>query len=251
MDMNRVLPLAAVPQRIAVISSATAAGYGDFVNQLQQNTDGFAFYLKLFPAAMQGEQAAESIIAALENIYESIDLFDTVAIIRGGGATAELSCFDNYDLAFHCAQFPLPIITGIGHERDESVLDIIAHTRCKTPTAAAEFLIHQMQQSATTLNDLQNAILALTEERLSQEGNRLQSLQTLLATATRNCLTSHAHRLALLEKSVQLSSPETLLKRGFTLVSLNGKIIKTAAELKSGSRIETHFYDGKISSVVK
>ncbi len=251
MDMNRELLLSPVPQRIAVISSATAAGYGDFINQLQHNAGGFAFSVKLFPAAMQGEQAAESIVAALENIYEQIECFDAVAIIRGGGATAELSCFDSYDLAFHCAQFPLPVVTGIGHERDESVLDIIAHTRCKTPTAAAEFFIGKMQQAAATLTNLQNAILALTEERLQHENNRLQNLPTRLATAARHRLTVSAHRLALFEQSVQLSSPETLLKRGFALVSLNGKLIKTAAELEAGSRIETHFCDGKVWSVVE
>jgi len=131
-DMNRELNLPLVPQKIAVISSATAAGYQDFMNQLESNEYGFVFYTRLFEAFMQGAEAVPSIIRALERIFQYEDFFDAVVIIRGGGATADLSSFDNYELAINITQFPLPVITGIGHEKDDTIIDLVAHTRLKT-----------------------------------------------------------------------------------------------------------------------
>ena len=151
LTLNKELDFPELPQRIAVISSATAAGYGDFCNQLENNIYGFQFFTRLFPAVMQGDKVESSIIAALDAINAEIDNWDAVVIIRGGGATSDLSGFDTYDLAANCAQFPLPIITGIGHERDDTVLDMISHTRVKTPTAAAEFLIARFAEAAGRL----------------------------------------------------------------------------------------------------
>lgn len=151
LTLNKELDFPELPQRIAVISSATAAGYGDFCNQLENNIYGFQFFMRLFPAVMQGDKVESSIIAALDAINAEIDSWDVVVIIRGGGATSDLSGFDTYDLAVNCAQFPLPIITGIGHERDDTVLDMISHTRVKTPTAAAEFLIARFAEAAGRL----------------------------------------------------------------------------------------------------
>jgi hypothetical protein len=151
LTLNKELDFPELPQRIAVISSATAAGYGDFCNQLENNIYGFQFFTRLFPAVMQGDKVESSIIAALDVINAEIDNWDVVVIIRGGGATSDLSGFDTYDLAANCAQFPLPIITGIGHERDDTVLDMISHTRVKTPTAAAEFLIARFAEAAGRL----------------------------------------------------------------------------------------------------
>lgn len=151
LTLNKELDFPELPQRIAVISSATAAGYGDFCNQLENNIYGFQFFTRLFPAVMQGDKVESSIIAALDAINAEIDNWDVVVIIRGGGATSDLSGFDTYDLAANCAQFPLPIITGIGHERDDTVLDMISHTRVKTPTAAAEFLIARFAEAAGRL----------------------------------------------------------------------------------------------------
>jgi exodeoxyribonuclease VII large subunit len=143
-EMNKLITFPKVPQRIAVVSSETAAGYGDFQQQLQANTHEFAFETRLFPAIMQGNNAPESIIAAFEQVYESIADFDVVVLLRGGGSKSDLSCFDDYDLSYYLTQFPLPVLTGIGHERDDSVCDLVAHTRLKTPTAVAEFLIQKM-----------------------------------------------------------------------------------------------------------
>lgn len=143
-EMNKELELPLVPQKIAVISSESAAGYQDFMNQIENNEYGFVFYTKLFQAKMQGAETVPSIIRALDLIFKHEDFFDAVVIIRGGGATADLSSFDNYDLALNITQFPLPVLTGIGHEKDDTVIDFVAHTRLKTPTAVAEFLVKGM-----------------------------------------------------------------------------------------------------------
>lgn len=139
--MNRELEFPVLPKTIAVISSPTAAGLGDFMNQLQTNPYGYRFQVKLFPAIMQGDKTTDSVIAALERIYEYESVFDVVVIIRGGGSQTDLGCFDSYEMAANIAQFPLPVIAGIGHERDETIVDRVAHMRVKTPTAAAAFLI--------------------------------------------------------------------------------------------------------------
>ena len=176
--LNKELPLPTLPRRVALISSPTAAGYEDFMNQLQHNRAGYPFYVKLFPALMQGERTEESVIAALDRIYAHQELFDVVALLRGGGATSDLNSFDSYLLAANCAQFPLPILTGIGHERDDTVVDLVAHTRLKTPTAVAEFLIRRMDQAAQTVEELQQAVSQSVSLRLLQEKQRLQSYAT-------------------------------------------------------------------------
>ncbi len=168
MDMNKELQLPLVPQRLAIISSPTAAGYEDFVNQLDNNQLGFKIYHKLFQAIMQGNDAEQSMISALDQVYAYEDFFDAVVIIRGGGSSADLMCFDGYWLAYHIAQFPLPVITGIGHERDESVADMVAHTKLKTPTAVAEFIIDQMSHFYGWLEDLQAQVV--DESRLKING---------------------------------------------------------------------------------
>lgn len=158
-EMNKELELPLVPQKIAVISSATAAGYQDFMDQLEGNEFGFKFYTKLFQAAMQGADTVPSLIRALEHIYKYEDFFDAVVIIRGGGATADLSSFDNYDLAVNISQFPLPVITGIGHQKDDTVIDLVAHTRMKTPTAVAEFLVSGVERFYERLIELENKLV--------------------------------------------------------------------------------------------
>ena len=175
-DMNKQLPLVEVPQKVAVISSRTAAGYKDFIEQLHNNPYGYVFYPKLFPAYMQGDQAETSIIDALENIYQYEAFFDVVAIIRGGGAQADLSCFDQYTLAAHVAQFPLPVISGIGHEKDESVVDLVVHTRLKTPTAVADFLVNRAYEFEEQLLGLRDRIVDQTNRFIQTEKQHQQNL---------------------------------------------------------------------------
>lgn len=177
-ELQRELCLPLFAQRIAVISSASAAGYGDFCNQLQHNEYGFRFQMQLFQAFMQGEQVEQSIVAALNLISTKEDDFDCVVIIRGGGATADLSGFDMLVLAENVANFPLPVITGIGHERDESILDMVAHTRVKTPTAAAAFLIDHLAATLNRIEQAQISIQRMVEHRIQHEKLHLQQLST-------------------------------------------------------------------------
>ena len=174
LTLNKELEMPLLPQRVAVISSATAAGYGDFCNQLLNNSDGLVFYPHLFASVMQGDKVEASVIAALNAIYKEVDRWDVVVIIRGGGATSDLSGFDTYDLAANCAQFPLPIITGIGHERDDTVIDMVSHTRVKTPTAAAEFLINRMRETASDLERYISFFHQTIPERIAHSKERLE-----------------------------------------------------------------------------
>jgi len=177
LDMNKEIPFAIVPQKIAVISSLTAAGYEDFLDQLKGNPYGYQFYTRLFPAVMQGENAEQSIIASLEKIFEFESHFDAVVIIRGGGSKSDLACFDSYDLAFHVSQFPLPVITGIGHEQDDTITDMVAHTRLKTPTAVAGFFIDKLASFEGELEEFQDSLIKATVTILNEQKLRLQLYQ--------------------------------------------------------------------------
>lgn len=181
-DLQKQLELPMFAQRIAVVSSENAAGYGDFCNQLADNEYGFAFRTRLFPAIMQGEQVEQSLIDALDRINAEAHDFDVVVIIRGGGATADLSGFDTLALAENVANFPLPIITGIGHERDESVIDMVAHTRVKTPTAAAALLIDHLAEVAHRIDDCQATIVSCVSRRMEMERMRLERCSTKIPT---------------------------------------------------------------------
>ena len=172
-DLNKELRLSSFANRIAVISSETAAGYGDFCNQLAGNAFGFRFNVTLFPAVMQGERTEKSIISALNSVNADADGYDCVVIIRGGGAVSDLSAFDSLLLAENVANFPLPVITGIGHERDESVLDMVAHTRAKTPTAAAELLIDNLEHTLDRIEAARIAIVNHVNGRMDFERMRL------------------------------------------------------------------------------
>lgn len=190
MGMNNEIPLPLLPKRIAVISSPTAAGFEDFGNQLHNNPYGYAFFVKLFAATMQGDKAEESIINALERINDSINTWDIVAIIRGGGSQIDLGCFDSYNIANNIAQFPIPVVTGIGHEKDVTIADMVAHTRLKTPTAVAEFFINQFVNAENWLveanddfNDAVKQVIGLNVQTLSKISNRIIPL---ILKSTRN-----------------------------------------------------------------
>lgn len=181
-DMNKELPLPRLIQRIAVISAATAAGYGDFSNQLHNNARGLAFVTRLFPATMQGNEVESSIVNALNAIAAEQDDWDVVVIIRGGGATTDLAGFDSLVLAENVAQFPLPIITGIGHERDDTIIDMVSHTRVKTPTAAAEFLIHHQEEELDYVNALADRIIKNGLAKIANEKTRLQAITSKMSS---------------------------------------------------------------------
>ena len=249
-DLNKELPFPLLPKRVAVVSSASAAGYGDFCDQLNNNMYGFRFAVSLFAAPMQGNKVEEGIIAALDAIASDAIPWDVVVIIRGGGATSDLSCFDTYDLANNCAQFPIPIITGIGHQRDDTLLDIVAHTRVKTPTAAAEVLIHSMLMQAERVASLQQAISEAATRTLTDERHRLQSLLHRLPSAATLLLQQQRHRLDIYEERLKAYSPDNILAQGYTLTLSGGRIIKSAAKLYEGDTIVTRFADGETISEI-
>lgn len=273
LTLNKELEIPLLPQRIAVISSATAAGYGDFSHQLQNNASGYYFYTELFQASMQGNQVEESILNALDRIIARMDEFDVVVIIRGGGATSDLSGFDTYMLATSCAQFPLPVITGIGHERDDTVLDSVAHTRVKTPTAAAEFLINCMDEAAWQLDSLKIELKNSVLSRLDQEKERLASYRTLIPSlvynrisiaklsllsaerdlkqAVRGMLTQNKHQLELLTQRVKDSSPQRILQKGYTITYKDGKAVKDKSQIKPGDKLVTRLAQSEITSIVE
>lgn len=272
LTLNKELEMPALPRRIAVISSPTAAGYGDFCHQLQHNPRGFFFYAELFPALMQGDRVEESVLSALDAILNRQEEFDAVVIIRGGGATSDLSGFDTYLLAASCAQFPLPIITGIGHERDDTVLDSVAHTRVKTPTAAAEYLISCMNLAADELEALANRLhdsvfsrLAEEHRKLNAYRNRIPSVvvrrfsdaklslltaQRDISQAVSTALSRQRHRLELLQQRLADASPEKMLARGYSITLKDGKAVKDAALLKENDELLTRFYKGQATSTI-
>ena len=201
-DLNKELQWADVPQRIAIISAEGAAGYGDFMNQLHSNPYGLQFYTCLFNAVMQGSQTVPTVLAALDRINQHIDLFDCVVIIRGGGATSELNSFDNYDLASYVANFPIPVIVGIGHERDVTVLDYVAAMRVKTPTAAAEWLIQRGAEALAHLNDLQDEVINAVRDNVSQAKEQQAYFTSMIPATARRIIDTNHLRLNNYAKSI-------------------------------------------------
>jgi exodeoxyribonuclease VII large subunit len=269
-DLQKELKLPVFCQHIAVISSQTAAGYGDFCKQLADNPYGFKFKTQLFPAIMQGEGVEQSIISALEQIYDMP--FDCVVIIRGGGATSDMSGFDTLTLAENVANFPIPIITGIGHERDESVLDMVSHTRVKTPTAAAALLIDHLKGVLETIEGAQSVISHYAQQKLSainyqlstiseaiprlfsivkaRQEAKIDALYTRLPMLIERRLTSESHRLQLIDEKLKVLDPTLLLARGYSITLYNGKAVKDASQLPPGTEIETRLAKGTVHSTV-
>ena len=230
MDMNKEIDLPLVSQRIAVLSSESAAGYEDFLKSLENNMHDFHFHIHLFPALMQGVKAVESIIKMLEEIYEHEEDFDLVVIIRGGGAKLDLECFNNYDLAYHITQFPLPVLTGIGHERDETIADLVAHTKLKTPTAVAEFLIDSMSSFLKKIDFYQERILNFT-------GNKIHVLKSNLNKYSYSLFELVNRNISAYRYSIEKYKIEAENKSKNLLAIKNSKLDSSQKELKSNSQI--------------
>ena len=251
MDLQKALQIPSLPRRVAVISSADAAGYGDFCDQLKHNRFGFKFHVQLYPAVVQGDTAARSVVQALNSIAALEEEWDVVVIIRGGGASTDMSCFDDYNLASHCAQFPLPIIAGIGHTRDVSVVDMVVHTSVKTPTAAAEWLIERVAEQVDRVGGLMLRLQRATQNAVSREKNRLLLYEQQLFNAVRGKAVRERGKLDLWMKTIELHSPERIFKMGYSLTMVNGKMVRSQSEVNEGDVLETHLHDGVIQSVVK
>ena len=271
-NQNRQLGWPEVPWRIAVISAQGAAGYGDFINQLYTNPHRLRFSTRLFTAAMQGENAAPSIISALERIAVSPDEFDCVVIIRGGGATGDLAAFDHYELASSIATFPLPVVVGIGHERDITLLDYVANMRVKTPTAAAEWLIGRGMKAIDRLRTLGRDILDAASARLNANRRRLDTIAGQLPELTRNAIQRNAmrigpamddqlnlltsnvikrrgDRLEALAALIDTLSPQATLRRGFSITRVDGKAIVSPDQVEPGATVETTLANGTLLTI--
>lgn len=212
-DLNKELELPPVIQKIAIISSASAAGYEDFMNQLRSNPYTYKFYTKLFPAIMQGEQTEATIIAALEQIYDYEDFFDVVVIIRGGGAKADLMSFDKYDLAANIAQFPIPVISGIGHEKDVSIVDMVSHTSVKTPTAAAETIINHNLDFEGYVESLYEQIKAFVTDRLAEEQSRIDFIARNFIPNVNKRLNAENLKLSLFKEQLNSETVRSIEKQ--------------------------------------
>lgn len=315
-SMNKELEIPFSLQRIAVISSSNAAGYIDFMNHLTNNDYGYGFHVKLFESPMQGAETEKGIIKALDSISLLQDNFDTVVIIRGGGSQVDLSWFDNYNIAYHITQFPLPVFTGIGHDKDMSVSDMVAALALKTPTAVADFIVNHMAEIENRLRIIWNEIMDISRAIIEKNRNRVETAAIKLAPFTRIILSGymrmltertvhlsqlvkeyiyrvnaipethisrlktgcrafiitgssmlnasekelkssiqrfindHKSSLAMMEKTLDILKPESVVSRGYTITSFNGKIITKKENLRPGDRIETLFQDGVISSLI-
>lgn len=272
-DLQRELALPRFAQRIAVVSSAQAAGYGDFCHQIDDNSYGLSFSHELFAAIMQGEQVEQSVIAALDRINARIDEFDVVVIIRGGGATTDMSGFDTLALAENVANFPLPIITGIGHDRDECILDMVSYMRVKTPTAAAAFLIDHLSEVYTAIVSARERISRIAERHLAYEKMRLKQLADRIPTlfaltrerqtkridalahrldsAATQRLERERHRLQLVAQRAQAQDPIHILRRGYSITLHNGHALRSGDELADGDIIETRLEQGTLKSEIR
>lgn len=316
-NMNKELGFPLVPQKIAVVSSRNAAGYIDFLKHLANNPFGYGFHVRLFETPMQGTDTEPGVISALDKIAEEVSSFDVVAIIRGGGSQTDLSWFDNYNIAFHITQFPLPVITGIGHEKDMSVTDLVAHIALKTPTAVADFLIEGMRAADEHISDLSNRITEISrqvieknawllesfgikliplartliselKEQLSgviielvnsgkgfilkagmlpaghmarimsasisllgSQATELKNIKENLVNASRMLLDNMKKKTESAENSLKILDPRNVLKRGYTITSLNGKILRSGNQLKTNDLITTRFSDGSVKSRVE
>lgn len=267
-DLNRELPWADVPCRVAVISASGAAGYGDFIKHLHVNPLRLRFETTLFEAAMQGERTAPSVIAALEAVNSRIDDFDCVVIIRGGGAVADLAWFDDYELALNVAFFSLPVIVGIGHERDVTVLDYVANTRVKTPTAAAEVLLRRVGDAYARLVDTGQAILATVNANISAQKQHIAYFSGLLPALARNVTERnrqrvgqaagesinaavahiaglHRQRLEAMAELLEALSPEATLRRGYSITRIAGRAVTDSSGIPPHAVVETQLAAGK------
>ncbi len=272
-DMNRTLTWPDVPWRVAVISAKGAAGYGDFITHLYNNPSRLRFHTRLFPAVLQGESAPRSIISALDRIAADDEDFDCVVIIRGGGATGDLASFDDYDLAANVAQFPVPVIVGIGHERDVTILDYVAAVRVKTPTAAAEWLIGKLDAALAKVRDLASEIFRAATSRVSGGLQQLAYCQGLLPSLVLgrvqrslealnssvpdalvhlvgDILRRRRDRLDSAAQLLDALSPQSVLRRGYAICRVDGHAVADASLLTPGAIVTTTLARGSFEARV-
>lgn len=250
-DMQQGLELARLPYMIAVISASDAAGYRDFMRHLHENEYGFAFRTDLYPALMQGAGSPASIISALDAVADSGKGYDAVAVIRGGGAKLDLACYDDYDLAAHIAQFPVPVFTAIGHDQDTHVADMVAFMSVKTPTALADEFVSMYADEDAFLVSFGDRLRLAASGRLYREESRLQVLYHGMSAAFSKKIMSMEGRLDLMEARLKASDPRSILKKGYVLaVDSAGAVLRSAAGKRPGDRVSLLMKDGRLDCTV-
>jgi exodeoxyribonuclease VII large subunit len=272
-ERNRRLTLPVAGYRIAVVSSSAAAGYGDFKHHLETNPWQYRFECTLFPALVQGDSAAESIARAFAAAGVHAGNFDYVVLLRGGGSQIDMACFDDYGVAVAIANCPLPVITGIGHERDESVADMVAALHMKTPTAVADYLVGELREFEDRLVAAWQRLAALSSIALKHAAERLDSVNSALARSAAGALTRNSSqidqlalraetaaksqieraeaRLAQLEQALRLLSPESVLRRGYSIVRRNGRSVRQYSDVSLGDELNIRLYDGMLTAIVE
>lgn len=250
-DNNKSLTLSALPRRFAIVSVESSKGYNDFKQIVNKFSPQYKIFYHLFPSLLQGGGAVASIIDSLERINAVADCFDAVLIIRGGGGDVGLDCYNNYNLCRAVALCSLPVLTGIGHASNQTVVEQIAWRNCITPTDLADFVFSLFAQAD---NDIMNEAERLKQnvlQHLSEERKRLKSVSDILRIRIENKLENEKEKLVMIERYLRLAKPSLLLTKGYTMTYQDGKIVVSKAELKSGDEIVTHFADGDVISIVK
>ena len=272
-DQNKQIALPLVPQRIAIITSPTAAGYEDFLKQIHENIYGYTFRLTLFKSIMQGYEAEKNIILNLEKIKLEPDKYDVLVIIRGGGSQVDMDCFDSYHLAKQVALMPIPVVTGIGHERDQSIIDVVAHTDLHTPTAVGEFIVSGIMQFESKLLEIRKRLKHTYEGRIHSENLRLNNFKSqlkllasqliqrnqnllsqkleLLKSSVKFTINSQRQLLEHLKSHVELLDPKQILKRGYTITTHQGSKIGADSEIRKGDTLKTYTVDHVFESIVE
>ena len=244
-NLNSTLELPLLPRRFAIVSSSTAAGYRDFMKHLIENEYGYIFNVELYQAQMQGDLAGESMIAALDKIAgETGKRYDAVIIIRGGGSAMDLSCFDDYELASNIAQFPLPVITGIGHDQDFHICDMVAHTWLKTPTAVADFIIDIFNGEQVRLDSLLRRINYSLSLKVGADKSAVERIDMRLRQRVKEIIVQQSNRLMLLEAKLAGVDPSEILNRGFAVIYREEKRVNSVKELKKGEQLQLMLSDG-------
>jgi exodeoxyribonuclease VII large subunit len=269
---NAAVDLPIVFRRVAVISSEQAAGYKDFMHQLHDNSYGYAFDTTLYHVAVQGVKVEAEVVQTLMQIKAAAEDYDCVVIIRGGGSRLDLAGFDNYNIGYHIATCPIPVFTGIGHEIDNTVADIVAHTSVKTPTAAADFLVEfnlhfesaiidlaqriqqgarvEVQQHAAQLDSLSSRLSLMARHLINQRDRDLESFDNTIEVAARHLITTRRQDIDHLEQLVNIMDPKEVLKRGYAILTKAGRVAKSIKDVNKGDQVEIQVYDGSIDASV-
>ena len=251
MDLQKGLQLPLLPYKIAVISAEDAAGYRDFVRHIAENPYGFTYDLTLFPALMQGAECPRSIISALDSVLEDCDQWDAVLVLRGGGSKLDLACFDDYDLAAVIAQYPLPVLTAIGHDQDFHVCDMVAHEYVKTPTALADFLLDIYEQEDERLSSLQTRMRLAFSNKIYQAESLLNMLQERMKGAFAMKIANMEAALRVIEARMAAADPRKILERGYALaVDKDGVVVKGVSGKAAGDKVSVMFADGTLECTV-